>query len=75
MTFKLTKEIALISRTTYDSIHASFMIQNGINTIITEDARDWSKIADAWKKLRNKHNINVDDLIIIKPSKQHNEII
>jgi len=36
--------IMLDSGISYDSIHAACMRRNGLDTIITEDAKDWKKI-------------------------------
>jgi len=42
-TFIYAKEIAIHSKTTYDSIHAALIAQNKIHTIITEDLKTCAK--------------------------------
>ena len=66
-TFVYAKEIAMHSKTTYDSLHAALMVQNNICTIITEDLEDWRKMLSAWHKLKEKYKLN--DLAIISPTK------
>ncbi len=66
-TFNYAREIALLSKTTYDSLHAALVAQNNIDTVVTEDLEDWGKIVGAWKRLRMR--IKVKDLIVVSPTK------
>ena len=39
------KEIAALSGTTYDAMHAALVAQNGVEIVVTEDVGNWSRIA------------------------------
>ena len=66
---ELARDIANFSKTTYDSIHAAMMMNNGINIIVTEDVKDWLKIGEKWLEVAKVHNINIDQLEIFVPSR------
>ncbi len=65
-TFDYAKEIALLSRTTYDALHAALVAQNNIEIVVTEDIEDWSKILRAWPKIKEKFKTR--DLTVISPT-------
>jgi len=66
-TFNYAKEIAMLSRTTYDSIHAALIAQNRLDAVVTEDIENWSKILRIWAKIKEK--FNAKDLIVVSPTK------
>ena len=66
-TFNYAREIAVLSKVTYDSLHAALIAQNGIDIIISEDLEDWSKILRIWPKVKEK--LGVKDLMFISPTK------
>jgi len=49
------RDIAERVRVTYDAIHAGLMARHGIEVVVTEDLRDWLKIARAWQQLEKRH--------------------
>jgi len=68
-TLLIAKEIAKESGTTYDAIHAAIMMENHINTIITEDLKDWLKIKNAWNHVAEKMRLeHLGELLIISPT-------
>jgi len=66
-TFTYAREIAMLSRVTYDSLHAALVAQNGIDLVVTEDLKDWCKILAAWPKIKRK--LRVKDLAVLSPTK------
>jgi len=66
-TFDYAKEIASLSRTTYDSLHAALVLQNGIDVVITENVKDWSKILSIWHKIKEKYGVK--GLLVVSPTK------
>jgi predicted nucleic acid-binding protein len=43
-TLDYAREIAKLSNVTYDSLHAALVAQNNVDTVVTEDIDDWSRI-------------------------------
>ena len=69
-TFLLAREIAGASGVTYDAVHAAVMLENGINTIVTEDVDDWLRIKHVWNRVAKRLNLeHVDDLRVISPTR------
>jgi len=66
-TFKYAVEIARLSNVTYNSIHAGLVAQYGIDTVVTEDVKDWNRILKVWPRVRGK--FKVKDLTVISPTK------
>ncbi len=66
-TFNYAREIAVLSKVTYDSLHAALIAQNGIEIVISEDLEDWSKILRIWPKV--KERLRAEDLTLISPTK------
>lgn len=66
-TFSYAREIAAASRTTYDSIHAALVAQNGIDIVVTEDLEDWSRIAGIWRRIMDK--FKVKNLTVLSPTR------
>lgn len=66
-TFSYTREIAMLSNTTYDSLHAALVAQNNINVVVSEDVKDWAKILRAWPKI--KRRFKTGDLIVVSPTR------
>jgi len=65
-TFDYAREIALLSGITYDSLHAALIAQNGIDVVVTEDVKDWSKILSIWHKIKEKYGVK--DLLVVSPT-------
>lgn len=61
------REVAKLSKVTYDSLHAALAARNSVDVVVTEDLEDWRKIARAWGKI--KERLKVGDLAIISPTK------
>ena len=57
----------MLSKTTYDSLHAALVVQNGIDIVVTEDVENWSKILIAWQRIKEKYRIK--DLVALSPTK------
>ena len=66
-TFMYAKEIAMLSGVTYDSLHAALVAQNNIELVVTEDLEDWSKILEAWPKVKRK--LKVKNLVVFSPTR------
>jgi len=66
-TFDYAKEITMLLKTTYDSLHAALVAQNGIDIVVTEDIENWSKILVAWQRIKEKYGIK--DLVVLSPTK------
>jgi len=52
----IARDIAELSNTTYDAIHAALIAKNCIDTVITEDIRHWRKIASIWDYIEKKYD-------------------
>ncbi len=66
-TLEYAKEIALYSKTTYDSIHAALVAQNNVEVVVTEDLEDWKKILKIWPRIKKK--FNTKNITIVSPTK------
>ncbi len=58
-TFTYAREIAMLSNTSYDSLHAALIAQNNIEIIVTEDLDNWSKILNIWPKIEKSLKLKV----------------
>ena len=66
-TFSYAREIAAASGVTYDSVHAALVAQNGIDVVVTEDLKDWSRIAGIWRRVMEK--FGAKNLTVLSPSR------
>ncbi|RLF22235.1 MAG: VapC-like toxin [Thermoprotei archaeon] len=66
-TFDYAREIARLSKVTYDSLHAALVAQNDVDIVVSEDIEDWSRILRVWPKVKEK--LKVKDLTLISPTK------
>lgn len=66
-TLAYAREIAKLSNTTYDSMHAALVAQNKLDIVITEDLSDWRRILRAWPKLREK--LEAKPIAILSPTR------
>lgn len=66
-TFIYAREIAKLSGTTYDALHAAIIAQNNLDIIVTEDIENWEKILKIWSKI--KKLFKTKDLFVFSPTK------
>jgi len=66
-TLLLARDIARLSRTTYDAVHAALAAQNGVQVVVTEDLDDWGRIASMWDQIRKEHGVG--ELTVISPTR------
>jgi predicted nucleic acid-binding protein len=66
-TFNYAKEIAKLSNVTYDSLHAALVAQNGIDVVVSEDIKDWSRILRIWPKI--KERFETENLVVVSPTR------
>ncbi len=66
-TFDYAREIAALSRTTYDALHAALVAQNGVEIVVTEDIEDWSRILRIWPRIRERFGAR--DLTVVSPTR------
>lgn len=66
-TYVYARRIAALSGATYDALHAALMAEHGVDVIVTEDLKDWSRIARAWHKLEEE--FGVKGLTVVSPTR------
>ncbi len=66
-TLDYAKEIAALSGTTYDAMHAALVAQNGVEIVVTEDVGNWSRIARIWPRI--KERFGARELMVVSPTR------
>ena len=66
-TLGYAKEIAALSGTTYDAMHAALVAQNGVEIVVTEDVGNWSRIARIWPRI--KERFRARELMVVSPTR------
>ncbi len=66
-TLLLARDIAKLSRTTYDAVHAALVARNGVQVVVTEDVSDWGKIASIWDRVRRRYGVG--EIMVLSPTK------
>jgi len=63
----LARDIALLSHTTYDAVHAALAARSGVQVVVTEDLGNWRRIASIWGEVMRKHGVG--KLTILSPTR------
>lgn len=69
----LARDIAKLSHTTYDAVHAALAARGGVQVVVTEDLDDWGRIASVWSKVRRRHRVG--ELRVVSPTRGNYVVI
>jgi predicted nucleic acid-binding protein len=56
-TLDFAREIARQARVTYDALHAALAAVAGVQVVVTEDTRDWSRIERVWDRIVERYGV------------------